>query len=1242
MRKPLRLFSTAIAVLATASAVAIASPGGAGSPVSALPLPEGTTVTLVTGDRVTVSGAGANLRVDMVTAARGREGMVFTRVRLEGHEYVYPADAADLVQSGRVDRRLFDVTGLVSAGYDDNRTARLPVLIDRAPGTARTVAPEGARTTRTLDRLGMNAVDVDKARAAGVWQHLTGAQGPRGAFGRTTLAKGIDRVALDGRVQASLDESVPQIGADKAHRAGLTGTGVTVAVLDTGYDVEHPDFAGVVTGGMDFTDEGTVDDGNGHGTHVASIIAGTGAASSGRYAGVAPGAKLLVGKVLNRWGSGSESQVLAGMEWAAASGARVVNMSLGSSLLTDGNDPLSLALNELTRTTGTLFVVAAGNSGAYQTIDSPGAADEALTVGSVTKTGEMSAFSSRGPRYGDYGIKPDVVAPGSDIVAARAAGAFPSLAVSERYARLSGTSMATPHVAGAAAILAQAHPDWRAAQLKAAITGTAVPVADADVYEQGAGRVDVAAAIGSTLQATPANLGTIHLTWPYASQQPQVRTLTYRNSGTSPLTLRLDQQLRAFGGERAPHGMARLSHSRLTVPAGGEAKVDITVDPGRSAAGKFGGWVLAHGPAGQEIRTPLAVYAEAETHLLTLSRAPIPAGKDRSGALTFVQNEATGSSWYVSVGDEPVELSLPAGTYRIFGHRYEDTFTGSAPKIVHFAHRLVMDRDRALTPDAGASKPVLRTLDVADTRMVDGTTGIVSQPPGVSGSGMLAPLLYGRHQVEAIPSTTQMRGLTFLSTAAWQQPLLSAVMLGGDQLNLEPSLISPDEFRGEVTGDVVDVGWGAPEDVAGLDLAGRVVLFTPGWGLPFDQHQVRLDAIMAKGPAAVLLSDGWAYGGPAPLLMVQTWAVQALREQLATGPAQVRVRGIRASSDVYFVAHTVEGRVPDGANWHDRADGLAAVTTRVATPGLKDRLRRMAAIAYQDGQPLPAAGATVRLPQELTLHYTPDVEWSTSTYYLLFGEEQVIEVAPMTSGPIAYRKGADRAESWFAAPFGPSLTVTDTDWETGAAIPYAFRRADKIEIALPMFSDAHGHATSPAATFDTGSTVLLRADGTEIGRADVPAQGVFDVPATRTGYRLTASAKRDVYGWPLSVEVRNEWTFTSEHVRGDAREPLLDVRYDLPVDGLGTAAAGGELAFTVSGTHQVGSPAQKTRVTGAQVWWSTDDGATWQIAAQTATAGGWRVAVPNPDTGFVSLRTQLTDAHGDTVTETIIRAYQVA
>jgi subtilisin family serine protease len=202
--------------------------------------------------------------------------------------------------------------------------------------------------------------------------------------------QGVRKVWLDGRVRLLDAESFVQVGAPRAGEMGLSGRGVTVAVLDGGIDAGHPDLQGKVLEAKDFTGTG-VKDTFGHGTHVAAAVAGDGV-----FGGVAKDAKLLVGKVCAGQ-TCDESAVLAAVEWAAPR-AEVVNLSLGGSA-SDGTDPLSLAVDRLSEQHGTLFVVAAGNDG-EDGVSSPAAADAALAVGSVGKSDRLSRFSSRGPRVG--------------------------------------------------------------------------------------------------------------------------------------------------------------------------------------------------------------------------------------------------------------------------------------------------------------------------------------------------------------------------------------------------------------------------------------------------------------------------------------------------------------------------------------------------------------------------------------------------------------------------------------------------------------------------------------------------------------------------------------------------------------------------------------------------------------------------------------------------------------------------
>ncbi|MFD3597608.1 S8 family serine peptidase, partial [Streptomyces sp. NPDC058656] len=483
-------------------------------------------VTLITGDRVAVDAKG---RVLGVERAEGREHIAFRTLTESGsgHSLVVPADAQRLIASGRLDRRLFDVTELTGKALRASHGRGLKVIVGYQ-GTARAAkadvrAADDTEVRRTLKSL--NAEAVSTRDPAGLWAAVTDAQG-----GNARTASGIAHIWLDGVRRASLDKSVPQIGADKAWASGYDGKGVRIAVLDTGVDAAHPDLKDQVVAARNFTRSPDATDRYGHGTHVASIAAGTGAKSAGAFKGVAPGAELLNGKVLDDEGSGDDSGILAGIEWATEQGADVVNLSLGGGDTPD-LDPLETAINTLSADKGILFAVSAGNDGesGEQTIGSPGSAESALTVGAVDGDDKLAEFSSRGPRVGDGGIKPDVTAPGVDITAAAAPGSVIEQEVGqnpEGYLTISGTSMAAPHVAGAAAILKQRHPDWTYAELKGALTASTIGGANYRPYQQGSGRIAVDRALAQTVVAEPVSVNFGEQQWPHTDDTPVAKEIT--------------------------------------------------------------------------------------------------------------------------------------------------------------------------------------------------------------------------------------------------------------------------------------------------------------------------------------------------------------------------------------------------------------------------------------------------------------------------------------------------------------------------------------------------------------------------------------------------------------------------------------------------------------------------------------------------------------------------------------------
>lgn len=678
-----------IRVLSALFALALLAPPPAAAAAAAGPEPVASeylgSVTLLTGDHVALRRVGRVL-VPSVEPAPGREHVQFATSGDGDRLLVVPSDAWPELHAGRLDRRLFDVAALIGAGRGDERDSDLRLIV-RTAAPAAALAAAGASHYSTMD---FQVVRQPKSAAADFW----GAVRSGGVLGREG-----DRIWLDGTRLPSLDASVPRIGAPEAWRAGYTGAGVAVAVLDTGVDHTHPDLRDRVAATRDFTGGPDAADTDGHGTHVASILAGTGRASDGGRRGVAPGTRLLVGKVCGAGGC-PESAILAGMEWAARSGARVVNLSLGGPD-TEDLDPLEAAVDRLSAERGVLFVVAAGNDGGHgaETVSSPASADAALAVGAVDRGDVLAGFSGRGPRVRDAALKPEVVAPGVEISAARSRFSERG-ARGERYTALSGTSMATPHVAGAAAILAQQHPEWDGRMLKAALMASAQPLEDAGGYEQGAGRVDVARAITQTAYAEPAGVSMGRPPWPHDDDAPITRTVTYHNTTDHPLPLRLSI------ASTGPEGMFRLSAEHVVVPPRGQAAVDVTADTSLPAAeGAFTARITAeHGAS--RVTTPVVVDREPESHDLTL-RAVDAQGRATDRNYAFVFGVDVDRYRPVPTVGGVGKVRVRKGRYHVDGviaTARPDGVTADSHKVVHPDVEVAADTTVVL--DAAAARPI--------------------------------------------------------------------------------------------------------------------------------------------------------------------------------------------------------------------------------------------------------------------------------------------------------------------------------------------------------------------------------------------------------------------------------------------------------------------------------------------------------------------------------------------------------
>lgn len=520
----------------------------------------------------------------------------------------------------------------------------------------------------------------------------------------------VKKVEADVAVQAYLDTSSldihnqdvwPLVGANNQP---LTGAGETIAVIDTGVDYHQPAFGSCaavgpsckVIGGYNFV-ANTPDpmDDNGHGTHVAATAAGKDPlivpATGKPLWGVAPDATIRAYKVLDASGSGMSSAIIAGIQQAVTDGAQVGTMSLGGSGSPD--DAMSTAVDNATAA-GVVFTIAAGNSGpTASTIMSPGTARTAITVAAACKsadvgtnsycTNPIASFSSRGPLIwsGADIQKPDIAAPGYNICAARWATAFPAspTCFDNQHVRLAGTSMATPHVAGAAALLRQAHPEYTPAQVKQVLKSSATTLSNETYNDEGSGELNVRAAIPTSSQFT-----TQPATWSFS---------------TSPTTQ-----------------LSTTSASFTVTPSSANGITSLTVQPNLSANG------ITVGLSKQTLAFPTSTSSDSFTATVTADNNVAAAGTD-TGYFALVDSSGTARGYIFVTVDVQSTISVSSASLDFGLDNPSLTSWTSSPQTVTVTN-LRADAAQTITtaPSTFASGISLQTSPVTFSLPANGST----------------------------------------------------------------------------------------------------------------------------------------------------------------------------------------------------------------------------------------------------------------------------------------------------------------------------------------------------------------------------------------------------------------------------------------------------------------------------------------------------------------------------------------
>ncbi len=1217
-------------MLAVTASPAVSSPPTAPAPAQGRATIEAThEVTLVTGDVVTVTSFKGDTPPAFRVHPEGpSRGLAVVQPAKTG-TYVIPQAARQAVIDKAVDLELFDVEQLVADGYDDASTKVLPLLLDNSDGAATPKAAPQAKVTSNLRSINSRGVDVPKTKAKAFWQHNNSTSERK--------ALHVGKIWLDAKVRVDLAQSVPQIGAPTLWKDGFDGKGVKVAVLDTGVDATHPDLAGRVSKLENFSSSPDAVDHAGHGTHVAATVGGSGTGNGAK--GVAPGVDLISGKVLGDDGNGSLSDVISGIEWAAAEGADIVNMSLGTDFADDGTHPVSVAVDRATADHGSLFVVAAGNSGP-NTIGTPASAKDALTVGALNRDETLAHFSSTGPRIGDHGVKPEISAPGVGIVAARAAGTSMGRPVDERYTAMDGTSMATPHVAGAAALLKQAHPQWTWQQLKSVLVGSAEP-GDYRVEEGGSGRADVVRARAQSAYAVPAavNLGAA----PFVEGAPYetvTREVAIHNDATVARTFTLKASVTSSAGDSVPDGAVRLSASELTVPAGGAASVTITADPNRlTAETLLSGLVTAAATdSSASVRVPVSLYVEPPLRTITVRGTATNGEPVLDESLLLVHDETGWDTFQGVFRNGVATLRVKPGTYAIEtlllspdsgGEQVEDVALHVKPEV-----RIGDDGVDIALDARRATEVTYRTG--RDTEQQAGSLGYWRSTWSELRFGPLVTLPPDFKRISLFPTAAPENGTQEINVYSTRTAPVLVAKTG--RKGLRPNRLgSAEQFEGKARPELVDVRDGSEDDFAGKDVKGKLVLATPAPGPAISSV---IEEAGARGAAAVAIGntesgrlDAAVNSQAAPAFALPGEDVRDLRRLLARGkPVKVSLVGTPLTPFVYDLV-TPFKEVPPGP--------LAVTVDKSSHAHVSARIHERGGVG-----PAMYTNNITRLNGPYGRHVPINTQLPVRRGAVL---DEWFSASPETAYMPGIAFDATGGSAWFVDIEAATPRImrpghrTVEYFKVVNTSKLAMLRTDgnRLWVVTDRFFDPNGLFTMRESP-DTKRLTLYR-NGTQLFTNPISDFGSISVPSGEADYKLVVEARRDYPGWEYSTHIVTTASFR-ENPQPDSANgvSIPQIGYGVGVDLSNTVRAHKPQKLTVTARPSQTGDAEVTRV---QTWISYDDGQSWTRLGLTRAGaeGTWQAKfkAPSSTSKHVSLRTVATDANGHSVDQTVDRAFGV-
>jgi hypothetical protein len=667
--------------------------------------------------------------------------------------------------------------------------------------------------------------------------------------------------------------------------------------------------------------------------------------------------------------------------------------------------------------------------------------------------------------------------------------------------------------------------------------------------------------------------------------------------------------------------------------------VTVKYDHKLGQIGTYGGRVVARS-GDTVVQTAIGATKETESYELTTrvtnrDGAVIP--PDSQDATVLIASLDRATRPILAGSNEPVRL--PVGRYAVLGYAQTPIAGQVTPSLTNFAEpQIALSGNKVVDVDARKGNRIGYQLEEKDARAVTMISASRVHTPYSEVSTSAARV----DDVYAVPTPGKHDGFAYYNRAQLERPEARLnVRAPAFEVPVGWSPTSPKTTDARSL-TAIDAGYARPDEIAARDLRGKLAVFTLT-AAEADQFDTRVAALHAAGAAAALLywSERMSVGTTVDAAIPVVYTLHPDGVRLAKlGTAGVTLTGYPPSPYRYELAFPSFGAIPADVSYEARNRDLA--TVRAKYHSIVD-----GGVGYLDFS--TAAGdldmgsglwsTLVHLPLERTEYYSADpVAWQTS-----------VTVAPTDQDGLqhsylnahrVYRPGEQVSAAWNKAAIGPAFTVSQKLY-TGRE-HLAFREEDTITAQLPLFSDADRHSgmTAPEeySFADKGTTVLYSADGKEIGRSDVPGEGTFTVPADAAKYRLAADVTRTSPIWPLSTKVSAEWAFRSSRTEAPAPLPLLTVGFDPKVD-MANYAPGGWASFPIRVDRQPGSTGGAVSLRKVEV--SFDDGASWKQVPLVKIHDRWWTVYQQPSSGFVSLRASAADTDGNTVTQTINRAYRL-